>query len=204
MASDKPTLTLVLGGARSGKSSFSEMLASHLGQRVLYVATAEALDDEMRARVAAHRARRPSHWRTLEVPRNVGAALSAAPDTTPADVILLDCLTLLVSNILLSIGSDASEPEIDVAWPAVQSELDSLLRAYCRLGAHLVVVSNEVGLGLVPTSPLGRTYRDCLGWANQRLARAADRVILMVAGLALDLRSLPLVWHEGMDGVIGP
>jgi adenosylcobinamide kinase/adenosylcobinamide-phosphate guanylyltransferase len=200
MANDEPTLTVILGGARSGKSDYAEALAARLGRRVLYVATAEALDDEMRARVAAHQARRPAHWHTLEVSRNVGAALVTMPAASRADVLLLDCLTLLVSNILLSSGADAPEPEADAAWPAVQFELDNLLEAHRRLGAHLIVVSNEVGLGLVPTNRLGRTYRDCLGWANQRLARAADRVILMVAGLPLDLRSLPLAWPGSAAG----
>jgi adenosylcobinamide kinase/adenosylcobinamide-phosphate guanylyltransferase len=197
MEQDGPTLTLILGGARSGKSSYAEALAARLGRRVLYVATAEPLDDEMRARVAAHQGRRPAHWRTLEVPRNVGSALPATSDASSVDVILLDCLTLLVSNVLLSAGATASELEAGAPWPGVQAELESLLEAHRRSGAHLIVVSNEVGLGLVPTSVLGRTYRDCLGWANQVLARAADRVILMVAGLPLDLRSLPLAWPEG-------
>ncbi|MBN1136683.1 MAG: bifunctional adenosylcobinamide kinase/adenosylcobinamide-phosphate guanylyltransferase [Anaerolineae bacterium] len=204
MANDEPTLTLILGGARSGKSDYAEALASRLGRRVLYVATAEALDDEMRARVAAHQARRPAHWHTLEVSRNVGAALLSTPDASQADVLLLDCLTLLVSNILLSAGADGSEPEVDAAWPAVQSELDGLLETYRRLGAHLIVVSNEVGLGLVPTNHLGRIYRDCLGWANQALACAADRVILMVASLPLDLRSLPLAWPGSDAGDHAP
>jgi adenosylcobinamide kinase/adenosylcobinamide-phosphate guanylyltransferase len=102
MADAEPTLTLILGGARSGKSSYAEALAAKAGRRVLYVATAEALDDEMRARIAAHRARRPSDWATLEVARNVGAVLRASSDAADVDVILLDCLTLLVSNVILA------------------------------------------------------------------------------------------------------
>ncbi len=196
MAKSDPGLTLILGGARSGKSTYAEDLASKLGEKVLYVATAEALDDEMRARVVAHQARRPSQWDTLEVPLNVGAVLQTHPAAADADVILLDCLTLLVSNVVLSGGPDAPEPNADTAWSWVQAEVEALLAAHHRLPGHLIVVSNEVGLGVVPAYSLGRTYRDCLGWANQTLARLADRVILMVAGLPVDLKSQPLAWLD--------
>jgi adenosylcobinamide kinase/adenosylcobinamide-phosphate guanylyltransferase len=196
MADGERTVTLILGGARSGKSAYAEALASHLGGRVLYVATAEALDDEMRARAAAHQARRPREWTTLEVPLNVGAALRSDPAAVGADVILLDCLTLLVSNVLLACAPDGLEPDVDAAWASVQAEVGALLAVRRWLGAHLVVVSNEVGLGVVPAYSLGRTYRDCLGRANQALGRVADRVIWMAAGLPVDLRALPLAWLD--------
>lgn len=192
MVRDDATLTLVLGGARSGKSAYAEALAMQLGRQVLYLATAEALDDEMRDRVAAHQARRSPDWLVLEAPLDAGAALVAHPMASDAEVVLLDCLTLLVSNVILSCGRDAAEPDMDTAWAAVQREVNGLLEAGRRLRAHLLVVSNEVGLGVVPAYSLGRIYRDCLGWANQALAREADRVILMVAGLPVDLKSLPL------------
>jgi adenosylcobinamide kinase/adenosylcobinamide-phosphate guanylyltransferase len=185
-------ISLILGGARSGKSSYAEALASRLGERILYVATAEALDDEMKARVATHQASRPVEWHTLEVPLNVGAALTTWTASTQIDVILLDCLTLLVSNVILSAGPDVPEPDVDTAWAAVTRELDGLLAAQRRSGGHLIVVSNEVGWGVVPAYSLGRIYRDCLGRANQALARVADRAILMVAGLPVDLKALPL------------
>jgi adenosylcobinamide kinase/adenosylcobinamide-phosphate guanylyltransferase len=200
MAKDESTLTLILGGARSGKSTYAEMLASRLSQRVLYVATAEALDEEMRTRACAHQSRRPPDWSTLELPLNVGSTLQTHPAVADADVILLDCLTLLVSNAILSGGADVPEPDVDTAWALVGSEVEALLEAHRRVGGHLVVVSNEVGLGIVPAYSLGRTYRDCLGRANQELARIADRVILMVAGLPVDLKSLPLVWLEEPGG----
>lgn len=190
------TLTLVLGGARSGKSDYAEALAVQMGPRVLYVATAEARDEEMRARVVAHQARRPSEWATLEAPLHVGEALRACPAAADADVVLLDCLTLLVSNAILSGGPDAPEPDAQTAWAWVQAEVEGLLAAHRALGANLIVVSNEVGLGVVPAYSLGRTYRDCLGWANQALARAADHVILLVAGLPVDLKDLPLAWPD--------
>jgi adenosylcobinamide kinase/adenosylcobinamide-phosphate guanylyltransferase len=196
MTDGNAPLTLILGGARSGKSHYAELLASTLGQKVLYVATAEALDDEMRARVSSHRARRPPEWGTLEAPLDIGAALRALPQADAAGVILLDCLTLLVSNILLSRGAETQGIDQDTAWAGVEAELDALLEAHRRLKAHLIVVSNEVGLGIVPAYDLGRTYRDCLGWANQTLARRAERVILMIAGLPVDLKSLPLAWPD--------
>lgn len=204
MASVESTLTLILGGARSGKSTYAEALAPRLGRQVLYVATAEALDDEMRARVAAHQAGRPADWFTLEAPLNVGAALTARLAATKADVILLDCLTLLVSNLILAAGDgseasggpDGPGPDLGRTWAAVQAELDALLEAYRQLGIHLIVVSNEVGLGVVPPYSLGRTYRDCLGRANQTVARIADRVVLMVAGLPVNLKALPLAWPD--------
>jgi adenosylcobinamide kinase/adenosylcobinamide-phosphate guanylyltransferase len=192
MAQNKPPLTLILGGARSGKSTYAEALAPRLGQRVLYVATAEALDEEMHARVAAHQSRRPPDWNTLEAPLNVGAVLRSSPHASDVDVILLDCLTLLVSNIILSGGPDVPEPDVETAWTMVEVELQALLAAHLQFGAHLIIVSNEVGLGVVPPYSLGRTYRDCLGRANQSLARIADRAILMVAGLPVDLKALPL------------
>ena len=172
-------LILILGGARSGKSDYAESLAAQLGRRVLYVATAEARDDEMAARIAAHRQNRPAEWRTLEAPRRVGAALSSPVE--PPDVLLLDCLTLLVSNIILELESEPPE----AVEAAISAEIDEIMAAQQRLAVPLIVVSNEVGLGLVPPYALGRVYRDALGRANQRLAAQADRVLFMVAGLLL-------------------
>ena len=171
------SLTLILGGARSGKSDYAESLAAQLGRRVLYVATAEARDDEMAARIAAHRQNRPADWRTLEAPRRVGAALASLAE--PPEVVLLDCLTLLVSNIILQLESEPQE----LIEAAVAAEIDEIIAARQRLAVPMIVVSNEVGLGLVPPYALGRVYRDALGRANQRLATQADRVLFMVAGL---------------------
>lgn len=172
-------LVLILGGARSGKSAYAQKLATELGQRVLYIATAEARDEEMAQRIATHRLARPAIWQTLEAPRYVGAALAGVEDSP--EVLLLDCLTLLVSNILLFMEG---KPQEDIE-AEVQAELEAILTNQTRLGAPLIVVSNEVGLGLVPPYPLGRVYRDVLGQANQYLAGQANRVILMVAGLPL-------------------
>ena len=176
-------LVLILGGARSGKSAHAEQLARQSGGRVLFVATAAAGDEEMAARIAAHQAARPSGWTTLEAPLGVGAAVEAAG--LAVELVLVDCLTLLASNILLSLPEDASEQEADAA---MQAELDDLLAAYADSPARWLVVSNEVGLGLVPPYPLGRLYRDLLGRANQRLAQVAGEVIFMVAGIPVKIK----------------
>jgi adenosylcobinamide kinase/adenosylcobinamide-phosphate guanylyltransferase len=178
-------LTLILGGARSGKSRYAEQAALQNGGRVLYVATAQPGDDEMVARIAAHRAARPSGWDTLEAPRRAGPAIRGWPGQP--DVILLDCVTLLASNVLLGLGETADQ---GAAEGALNAEIDGLLDAFQARPAHWLVISNEVGLGLVPPYPLGRVYRDALGRANQRLAAAADEVLFMVAGLPLVVKSV--------------
>lgn len=178
-------LILILGGARSGKSRLAERLAGQLGRHVLYVATAQAGDPEMAGRIARHRERRPASWRTIEAPTGVGQALAQASGT--ADVVVLDCLTLLASNLLAPLGN---EPDEATAAALLERELDGLLAAYEEGPASLIIVSNEVGWGLVSPYPLGRLYRDLLGWAHQRLAAQADRVYLVVAGIPLDLKRL--------------
>jgi adenosylcobinamide kinase / adenosylcobinamide-phosphate guanylyltransferase len=181
-------LTLILGGARSGKSSYALKLAEEYSQRVLFVATAVAFDEEMTVRIAAHRAERESgpragRWRTLEAPREVGAAIRAGGgDET---VLLLDCVTLLANNVILALP-DAENA--DAAQAALDAEIDRLLEAYAESSRQWIIVSNEVGLGLVPAYPLGRVYRDVLGRANQKLAQVADRVIFMVAGIPMTVK----------------
>ena len=176
-------IILILGGARSGKSTFAERLAQDLGgSSVLYIATAEALDDEMRQRIAAHRAQRPAGWRTLEAPRGAGARVRALDGGE--QVILLDCLTVWASNVLLALA-DAPPEQIE---EALRQEVDALVDAARARESHLIIVSNEVGMGLVPDNALGRMYRDLLGRANQRLAQRADRVVFLVAGLPMWLK----------------
>ncbi len=178
-------LTLILGGARSGKSSYAEKLALDVNGAVLYVATAEALDQEMEARIATHRDKRPMEWRTLEAPRDVARAIAADPG--PADVLLLDCVTLLVNNVFGPEAEQNTEARA-LAEARMMDEIESLLAVYESGDSHWIVVSNEVGLGLVPPYPLGRAYRDALGRANQRLVEAADEVLFMVAGLPMQLK----------------
>ena len=179
-------LALILGGARSGKSAFAEQLAEQ-GRRVLFVATAEALDKDMKRRIDAHRARRPPEWDTLEEPRDLTSILPKALEGH--DACLLDCLTMWVSNLLL-----ANEANADAE---ILMEVDHLLDVYDHSPASWVVVSNEVGLGVVPSSGLGSRYRDLLGRVNQAVASRADKVYLMVAGLALELKSLGALPYSG-------
>jgi adenosylcobinamide kinase/adenosylcobinamide-phosphate guanylyltransferase len=188
-------LTLILGGARSGKSSYAEKRAKDVGgDSVLYVATSETKDAEMEQRVEKHRADRPSGWGTIEVPRNVAQALRAAG--SGAKVILLDCMTFLVANYLM----DAAAPEddhfdapssdpFDVQIEAdVVAEVEAIIAYMNETDAEMLVVSNEVGLGVVPPYELGRAYRDILGRANQILARHADEVLLLVAGIPMQVK----------------
>jgi adenosylcobinamide kinase/adenosylcobinamide-phosphate guanylyltransferase len=174
------SLTLITGGARSGKSRFAQQFAELRGATTLFVATAEAGDEEMAARIACHRAERPAHWRTLEAPRRLASALAA---TTPAPIVILDCVTLWVTNLLLAEEMDRT---------AALAELDALLDWYHSQAVDLVAVTNEVGLGIVPADGLSRTFRDWLGLFNQRLAAESDAVYLMVAGLAVDIKALAL------------
>jgi len=165
------SLTFVLGGARSGKSRYGETLISALPPPWLYVATAEAGDHEMAARIRAHRSRRGPSWRTIEAPRDVAAALAA----TEGMPVLIDCLTLWLSNLLLA-NAD------------FEQETGRLEQALMQATAPVVLVANEVGSGIVPDHPLGRKFRDAQGILNQRIAARADRVVLMVAGLPLALK----------------
>lgn len=172
---------LLLGGARSGKSAFAEQLAGKKSERVLYVATAEAGDDEMEKRIAIHRASRPSTWNTLEAPLKAGKCIEDV--YSGEDVVIIDCITLLVSNIILQDKEDMDSVSLDDIERAVNDEIASLLKCMGRVESGFIVVSNEVGLGLVPDNKLARIYRDVLGRANQRLAAYCDTVYLMVAGI---------------------
>jgi adenosylcobinamide kinase/adenosylcobinamide-phosphate guanylyltransferase len=170
-------LLLVTGGARSGKSRFAETRVQLAGPAPwVYLATAEALDDEMRARIAAHRARRGEGFRTVEAPRDPAAAI--ARESVNAGAILVDCVTLWLSNRL---GDGADDAQI-------LDEADALAGAALGARAPVVMVTNEVGGGIVPEHPLARRFRDLAGFVNQRLAARADEVVLMACGLPVRLR----------------
>ena len=180
-------LTLILGGARSGKSRYAQELAAGeaAGRPVLFVATAQAGDEEMTARIARHQADRPAHWRTAEEPLDVAGLLRRERD---APVVLIDCLTFFVTNHLLRSG-EAAHCEADV-WDEAGTEaaVADLLLAAQECEARVIIVSNEVGLGLVPETALGRVWRDVAGRANQAAAQAAEAVLFLVAGLPLRVK----------------
>ena len=176
---------LILGGARSGKSRFAGQLADELvgGGGVTYLATAEVGDEEMADRILRHRRDRPPDWRTVEVPREVVAVIeelgSDAVGGSGQSVILLDCVTLWISNLLLAEGEEAARDREE----AILAEVRALVREVSKADAHVILVSNEVGLGVVPPTHLGRAFRDIAGRANQILAQAADEVYIVWAGL---------------------
>jgi adenosylcobinamide kinase / adenosylcobinamide-phosphate guanylyltransferase len=167
--------TLVLGGARSGKSRHAQILAMATPPPWTYIATAEALDDEMRERIAKHKASRGNGWSTIEEPIELPRAVAEAPTQAP---LVIDCITLWISNLMLGAR------DVDAASARLIESLDGR-------GAPTFVVSNEVGGGLVPETPLGRAFRDQAGLINQQLAVIAHTVLFMVAGLAMPVKSLP-------------
>jgi adenosylcobinamide kinase/adenosylcobinamide-phosphate guanylyltransferase len=166
-------LTLVLGGARSGKSRYAESVAMSSQQPWAYVATAEPCDQEMTARIREHRSRRGEHWQTIEAPLDLASAIAAAPAT-----VLVDCLTLWLSNLMLA------ERDID-------GEIGRLEQAIAARKAATVLVSNEVGSGIVPDNAQARRFRDLQGRLNQRIAARADRVVLVVAGVPMFVKGQP-------------
>ena len=168
-------IILITGGARSGKSLYAEERAVALGERRLYVATAESKDEEMAQRIAAHRKRRGGAWITIEEPVELSVALIAQRGQT--DCALVDCLTLWVSNILLRRDAEYAEEKVQ-----------QLVETLPSLDFHVVLVTNEVGAGIVPDNPLARQFRDLAGWANQQLAAIASEVVLTVAGLPMTVK----------------
>lgn len=196
----RPTVSrvLILGGARSGKSAYAERLANQWAVRRqaerVYIATAEALDEEMATRIARHRAERGAGWRTVEAPRELPAAL--ADEATPGRVVLVDCLTLWLSNEMLADDAPAAGAAARgaAARGAATAEdrlgrrFDAFIEAFSAAPGLVIAVSNEVGFGLAPTTPLGRAFRDAQGRLNQRVAAAADYAALVAAGLPLALK----------------
>jgi adenosylcobinamide kinase / adenosylcobinamide-phosphate guanylyltransferase len=175
----KPGHVLVLGGRRSGKSRFAEDLAVLSGRSAVYIATAEAGDDEMAERIAHHRARRGDGWRTIEEPLELPVALGSVAGQDR--IVLVDCLTLWLANLMQ-------------AGRAIDPAVDSLLAALESAAGLVILVSNEVGAGIVPMTPLARRYADAQGFLNQRVAAAVDRVVLMTAGIPLQIK--PSAVHE--------
>ncbi|MGG4502090.1 bifunctional adenosylcobinamide kinase/adenosylcobinamide-phosphate guanylyltransferase [Paenibacillus polymyxa] len=179
---------LVTGGARSGKSGFAERLCMARAPRACYIATAQAYDVEMKERIALHRLQRDSagyDWQTLEEAQALPELLRRLGDdqaSQPAPMVLVDCLTLWLSNVLLAAGEDGEA--------AVRAAMDELAAAVEQYPGSLVIVTNEVGDGIVPEYPLGRLYRDLSGIMNQRIARVCGEVFLVTAGIPVELKQL--------------
>lgn len=176
-------IILVTGGARSGKSAFAEAYLSSCPGRKTYIATAQAQDGEMAARIAAHRRRRPSSWRTAEIPDGLPAAMPEILDQ--ADAVLVDCLTLYFSNYLLAREGEGAEEIIDGAL----AEMQAVITAAEGSGKTVIFVTNELGSGLVPMNALGRLYRDMIGTINQYVAKRADAVYWTVSGIPVEIKS---------------
>ncbi len=169
-------LTLITGGCRSGKSTHALAIASAApAPRKFFIATAEALDDEMRARIAHHRRSRPAEFQTIEEPQKLGAALASLHGR--ADMVVVDCLTLWIANLLQEHSNDT-----------ILAEADALAGILIQAPFSTIVVTDEVGWGVVPDNPVARRFRDLLGWTNQKIARAADEVLLMAAGYPLRIK----------------
>jgi adenosylcobinamide kinase/adenosylcobinamide-phosphate guanylyltransferase len=167
---------LITGGARSGKSQFAQKLAVEAGGQVLFIATAEAKDEDMRLRIETHRQSRPKGWKTVEAP--LGVSEITGQHAGEAEIVVIDCITMLIANIMLQ-GRDEE---------LVLKEIEALIKQMEELKATFILVTNEVGLGIVPDNELSLRYRDCLGKANQILAQHANEVYLMVTGIPVRLK----------------
>ena len=183
------SLTLVTGGARSGKSSFAEEFIAKRGQNIGYIATARAFDAEMEDRIAKHRLQRPSSWQTFEAPTDPAQTL--VEQGNQFDALLLDCMTVMITNRILGHEIDWDRPavsQLNAIEADILEQISRLIEAAQASQADLVVVTNEVGYGIVPSVPLSRFFRDCAGRVNQRMAAAAAEVYLVVAGIPMQVK----------------
>ncbi|MFC1920666.1 bifunctional adenosylcobinamide kinase/adenosylcobinamide-phosphate guanylyltransferase [Chloroflexota bacterium] len=179
--------TLIIGGARSGKSDYAQKIAAESGRKVLFVATAEAGDEEMQQRIEKHRQSRPSSWTTLETATGVGKEI--LEKGVDAELIIVDCITMLVNNVFSKFDyKDNSELDNTSIEKVTISEINQLTECFHHLNADFIIVTNEVGMDLVPANKMGRLYRDILGKANQLLAEQVDEVYLLVAGIPVKIK----------------
>ncbi len=182
-------IILVTGGARSGKSTFAEETAKKLGDNVLYIATSIAFDEEMKDRIRKHRAQRPASWDTVEAYKDLDRHLQGKLEGKHA--VLLDCITVMVSNLMLERAYDwegIAPEEINAVEDVVKTEIQKLIETAQHAPADFVIVTNELGMGVVPPTVLGRAVRDIAGRANQKLARTADEVYLCVSGIPVKIK----------------
>ncbi len=182
-------LILVTGGARSGKSAFAEAKAKEFGHNVLYVATSKPIDDEMKQRIAKHRAQRPSEWETLEEYQNLDTAMSNV--IQGKDAVLLDCITIMITNLMLDGSYDwdnLTRNDVDEIESSIQHQIKRLISFTKMSELPFIIVTNEIGLGIVPASALSRDFRDIAGRINQLIARAADEVYFCVSGIPMRIK----------------
>jgi len=182
-------LILVTGGARSGKSTFAEEKAKELGQKVLYVATSKPIDDEMKQRIEKHRSQRPAQWETLEEYKNLDTALLNI--IQGKDAVLLDCITILVTNVMLDGCYDwdnLTRDKVEEIENLVQHQIERLISLSKMSEVPFILVTNEVGMGVVPPSAIGRDFRDIAGRVNQILAKVADEVYFCVSGIPMRIK----------------
>ena len=184
MTEAKPGITFVTGGARSGKSAYAVELAKRSGRPVVYLATAEPIDDEMRARIAKHQAERPAEWRTIEEPLELARRVEEEIESRAT--VIVDCMTVWLGNVL-----EHHDPR-EAASAYALGEVERLGSVAADRQLALIVISNEVGSGIVPADALTRGYRDLLGEVNQRLAAMAGSVVLLVSGIPVGLRSISM------------
>lgn len=184
-------IVLIAGGARSGKSRFAEQYAMRFGKNVAYIATAGVYDEEMAFRVKLHRARRPKDWHTWEAPEDAHLAIEAAGEAH--DMILFDCLTLYISNLLCALENVRDSA---ANYALIHEKIELLLKAAKKQTGTTLFVTNEVGAGIVPENHLAREYRDITGIANQLTAREADEVYVVSCGIAVDFKKLSVPWQN--------
>ncbi|PYG85806.1 adenosylcobinamide kinase /adenosylcobinamide-phosphate guanylyltransferase [Ruminiclostridium sufflavum DSM 19573] len=182
-------LILITGGARSGKSTFAEEKAKEWGRKVLYVATSKPIDEEMKQRIAKHKARRPSEWDTLEEYKNLDTAiLNVLQDK---DTVLLDCITIMITNLMLEEACDwdsLTRDKVEEIEDLIQHQIERIISLSKMTEALFILVTNETGLGVVPAAVMGRDFRDISGRVNQMLARAADEVYFCVSGIPMKIK----------------
>lgn len=182
-------LILVTGGARSGKSTFAEETARKLGENILYIATSIAFDEEMKERIRKHREQRPANWETVETYKDMDVHLSGR--LAGRDAVLLDCITVMVSNLMLEKAMDWEDVDpkaINEVESRVKTEMEKLIDTAARSDIPFIIVTNELGMGVVPPSVLGRAVRDIAGRANQMLAKTAEEVYLCVSGIPVRIK----------------
>lgn len=181
--------SLIIGGARSGKSRFAQELAMSLSDKVLFAATAEPLNEDMQNRIARHKSERPQTWQTIEVPTDLASQIKHHLEDK--EVVIIDCLTLLTSNVLLGQSrgfSDENRIEEQAVENQLMTKIEALIDLMNKSNAIFIIVSNEVGLGLVPDNDIARIYRDLLGRVNQAIAQYADEVYFLLAGITLKVK----------------